>query len=343
MSSSRTPAVLTSRCQSRSLPSVDNTGETGATGVTFGGVRGIGTVVNVVTVLAGTLAGVLIGGRLPERLRTAVLQVVGLVTLVIGGRTPSAPEWCSRWWRSSWGRSLAPPCLSNTSRVPGRLIRRRFEGDREGDDCRFVEGFVAASLLFCVGPLTTLGSIRDGLGGPDHAQLLLVKAALDGTVAMAFDSTLGWGVGFSALTLIVVQGTLTLVAGAADQVLTERMIVEMSAALGVIMMGIGLRLLDIKQVAVGSFLPALVLAPLGSPSSPAGRGLIGGGGGVTRARHERGQVGLGLGGGLEELPHAGDLQVADDPAGRSIAALHSIQATRSLVGSGGGRSSTGPH
>lgn len=227
--------------------------------------RGIGTVVNVVTVLLGTLAGVLLGGRLPERLRTAVLQAVGLMTLVIGAREALGT------------RNIVFPLVSlvvgaaigEALRIEDRLeslggaIRRRFEKEGDGDDTRFVEGFVAASLLFCVGPLTILGSIRDGLGGPDHAQLLLVKAALDGTVAVAFASTLGWGVGFSALTVVVVQGTLTLAAGAADRVLTARMIVEMSAAGGVMVIGIGLRLLDIKKVAVASLLPALVLAPVG--------------------------------------------------------------------------------
>ncbi len=227
--------------------------------------RGIGTVVNVLTVLAGTLVGVLLGTRLPERLRTTVLQAVGLVTLVIGARDALGT------------RNVVFPlvalilggALGEALRIEDRLealggaIRRRFEKDGGGDDARFVEGFVAASLLFCVGPLTILGSIRDGLGGPDHAQLLLVKAALDGTVAIAFASTLGWGVGFSALTVIVVQGTLTLAAGAADRVLTDRMIVEMTAAGGVMVIGIGLRLLDVKKIAVGSLLPALVLAPVG--------------------------------------------------------------------------------
>lgn len=232
---------------------------------TFGRVRGIGTVVNVVTVLAGTVAGVLLGGRLPERLRTTVLQAVGLVTLVIGGRDAFGTRnvvfpLVSLIVGAAIGTVLG---IEERLEVLGDAIRRRFEGDREGDDGRFVEGFVAASLLFCVGPLTILGSIRDGLGGPDHAQLLLVKAALDGTVAVAFASTLGWGVGFSALTVIAVQGTLTLGAGAADRLLTERMIVEMSAAGGIMIIGIGLRLLDIKQVSVASLLPALVLAPIG--------------------------------------------------------------------------------
>ena len=227
--------------------------------------RGIGTVVNVLTVLAGTLAGVVLGNRLPERLRTTVLQAVGLVTLVIGARDALGTRnvvfpLVALILGAAIGEALR---IEDRLEALGGAIRRRFENDREGDDSRFVEGFVAASLLFCVGPFTILGSIRDGLGGADHAQLLLVKAALDGTVAVAFASTLGWGVGFSALTIVVVQGTLTLAAGAADRVLTDRMIVEMSAAGGVMVIGIGLRLLDVKKVAVGSLLPALVLAPVG--------------------------------------------------------------------------------
>ncbi|HET7718370.1 MAG TPA: DUF554 domain-containing protein [Acidimicrobiales bacterium] len=226
--------------------------------------RGIGTVVNVITVLAGTLAGVAIGARLSERMRTAVLQVVGLATLVIGARDAFGTRNVVFPLAALILGAVIGTAIGIEERLEslGEAVRRRFER-RSDHNSRFVEGFVAASLLFCVGPLTILGSIRDGLGGPDHAQLLLVKAALDGTVAIAFASTMGWGVGFSALTVIVVQGTLTLLAGAADRVLTERMIVEMTAAGGVMVMGIGLRLLDIKKVAVASFLPALVLAPVG--------------------------------------------------------------------------------
>jgi uncharacterized protein len=228
-------------------------------------VRGIGTVVNVITVLAGTVAGVVIGVRLPERMRTAVLNVVGLVTLVIGARDAFRTRNVVFPLVALIVGAVIGTALGIEERLEslGEAVRRRFERGQDHDESRFVEGFVAASLLFCVGPLTILGSIRDGLGGADHAQLLLVKAALDGTVAIAFASTMGWGVGFSALTVVVVQGTLTLLAGAADRVLTERMILEMTAAGGVMVMGIGLRLLDIKKVAVASFLPALVLAPLG--------------------------------------------------------------------------------
>lgn len=227
--------------------------------------RGIGTVVNVLTVLAGTVAGVLLGSRLPERMRTAALQAVGLVTLVIGTRDALRTRNVVFPLVALIAGAALGEALGIEERLEGlgEAIRRRFSPAAHDGDGRFVEGFVAASLLFCIGPLTILGSIRDGLGGPDHAQLLLVKAALDGVVAIAFASTLGWGVGFSILTIVVVQGTLTLAAGGADRLLTDRMVVEMTATGGVMVIGIGLRLLDIKQVAVASFLPALVLAPVG--------------------------------------------------------------------------------
>ena len=226
--------------------------------------RGIGTIVNVVTVVAGTVAGVVLGPRLPERLRLAVLQAVGLLTLVIGTREAITTRKVVCPLVALILGTVVGEALGIEERLErlGEAVRNRFAGGTD-DDGRFVEGFVAASLLFFVGPLTILGSIRDGLGGPDHAQLLLVKAALDGVVAVAFASTLGWGVGFSALTIVAVQGTLTVAAGAADRVLTDRMVIEMSATGGLMVIGIGLRLLDLKKVPVGSFLPALVIAPVG--------------------------------------------------------------------------------
>jgi uncharacterized membrane protein YqgA involved in biofilm formation len=236
-------------------------------------VRGIGTVVNVLTVLAGTVLGRLLGRRLPDRLRATALDGVGLVTLVIGVRE----AFRTRNVLFPLVALILGAAVGETLRIEDRLeavgerVRRRFAGGPGGPGgpsgpgggpSTFVEGFVAASLLFCVGPLTVLGSIRDGLGGPDHAQLLLVKSALDGLVAVVFASTLGWGVGFSVLTIAVVQGGLTLTAGAADAVLTARMIDEMTATGGVMIAGIALRLLDLRRVRVASFLPALVVAPV---------------------------------------------------------------------------------
>jgi uncharacterized membrane protein YqgA involved in biofilm formation len=138
-------------------------------------------------------------------------------------------------------------------------VAERPEARPEPEASTFVEGFVAASLLFCVGPLAILGSISDGLEG--DIQLLAVKAALDGLVSIIFAATLGWGVGFAAIPVLVYQGLLTLAAGQADAVLSDRMILEATATGGIMVMGIALRLLDLKPVRVGSLLPALVLAP----------------------------------------------------------------------------------
>jgi len=240
-------------------------------------VRGIGTAVNVLTVLGGTAIGLLAGRRLPDRLRSTVLSGVGLLTVVIGIQEATKTHNVVVPLVALILGAIVGEALSIEERLEAvgdrvrRLVERRLV-ERRTVECRpeqpasasasFVEGFVAASLLFCVGPLTILGSIKDGLGGPDHAQLLFVKAALDGLVAIVFASTLGWGVAFSALTIVVVQGSLTLAAGAADRVLTARMIDEMTATGGVMIIGIGLRLLDLKRVRVASFLPALVLAPV---------------------------------------------------------------------------------
>jgi uncharacterized membrane protein YqgA involved in biofilm formation len=125
---------------------------------------------------------------------------------------------------------------------------------------RFVEGFRVASIVFCVGPLTILGSIQDGLRG--NIDLLATKSLLDGFAALAFATTLGWGVAASIVTIVVVQGGITAAAALLDDVLTGRMVDEMSAVGGLMLVGIGLRLLDIKEVRVASFLPALVVAPL---------------------------------------------------------------------------------
>jgi uncharacterized membrane protein YqgA involved in biofilm formation len=222
--------------------------------------RGLGTLVNVATVVTGTAVGLVAGARLPERLRTTTLDGLGLVTLALGAHDALR----TRNFVFPLVALVIGGVIGEWAGIEERLaalgdsIRRRAKV--RSDRGSFVEGFVAASLVFCVGPLTILGSISDGLGR--GAQELIVKAALDGLVAVVFASTLGIGVGFSALTVLVVQGGLTLGAGAADRVLTARMVAEMTATGGVMLLGIGLRLLDLKAVRVASFLPALVAAPV---------------------------------------------------------------------------------
>ena len=232
---------------------------------------GLGTAINVATIVAGTGAGLLVGGRIPERARTTVLQSVGLITLALGvGQAIRTDNIVFPLVAIVFGGLLGEALrLEDRLESLGDRIRRRVERpvdpEIEGASTEppppgtFVEGFVAASLLFCVGPLAILGSIQDGLEG--DVGLLVVKAALDGLVSVIFAATLGWGVGFSVLPVVVYQGLLTLLAGSADSVLTDRMILEGTATGGIMVMGISMRLLDLKQVRVGSLLPGLVLAP----------------------------------------------------------------------------------
>ena len=216
---------------------------------------------NVAAVVGGTGIGVLVGPRLPERLRTTVLQGVGLVTVALGIANASR----TRNLVFPLVAVLVGGALGELLRIEdgleglGSRVRRRLGVDAGQEGRRFVEGFVTASLLFCVGPLTILGSLSDGLG--NGTEQLLVKSVLDGSVAVVLASTLGVGVGLSALSVLVVQGGITAAAGLLAEVIDDRMVDELTATGGIIILGIALRLLDLKQVRVGSFLPALVLVP----------------------------------------------------------------------------------
>lgn len=228
----------------------------------------IGTLINVATVLAGTAAGTLFGDRLPERIRETVLHSLGLITLLVGldaglhaFRAP-----LSEVTRASvilvMGAVLVGGVIGELLHIERGLNRvgDRLKARFGGGQARFTEGFVVASLVFCVGPLTILGAIQDGATG--DFQLLAIKSTLDGFAAVAFASALGWGVGFSAITVLVYQGAIALTASAAADVFTDVVIESMTAAGGVIIMGIGLRLLELREVRVGNLIPALALAPV---------------------------------------------------------------------------------
>ncbi|MGH2765790.1 MAG: DUF554 domain-containing protein [Actinomycetota bacterium] len=226
-----------------------------------------GTLINAATVLVGTAVGTLLGSRLPERIRETLIHGLGLVTLVVGisqGLEAFRPP-LSDVTRGAvlvvLGSVLVGGVLGEFLRIErgldraGRALKARFGRDQP----RFTEGFVVASLVFCVGPLTILGSIQDGLTG-DY-QLLAIKSLLDGFAALAFASALGWGVGFSVVTILVYQGALSLSASAVAGAFSDAMIAAMSAVGGVLILGIALRLLELREVRVANLLPALVLAP----------------------------------------------------------------------------------
>lgn len=235
---------------------------------------GIGTVVNVLTVLVGAGLGVLLGHRLSERTRDVVTDGLGLVVLLIAGLSALAvtdPALVSHLGESApmlvvLGAVLVGGIAGSLLRLEQRVeaaggwLQRRLTSDRGVvERHRFVEGFVAASLLFCTGPLTVLGSLNDGLGrGADE---LFLKSALDGFAAMAFAASFGWGVAASAITVVVVQGGLTLVGVLLGDVLPDAHVAALTAVGGLLLVGIALRLLRVRQVPVADLLPALVVAP----------------------------------------------------------------------------------
>jgi uncharacterized membrane protein YqgA involved in biofilm formation len=240
-------------------------------------VRGAGTLLNIAAVLAGASAGVLLGGRLPGRVRVTVMQGLGLFTLFLGAREGLLTDNALLLLGALLLGGLAGELLRVEDRLAGagRRIEARLGRAVDVDvpersaaaidadasrHSRFVEGYLVASLVFCVGPLTILGSIQDGLGR--DIDLLATKSALDGFAALAFATTLGWGVAASVVTIAVFQGALTASAALLENVLTDRMIDEMSAVGGLLLIGIGLRLLEITEVRVASFLPGLVFAPV---------------------------------------------------------------------------------
>jgi uncharacterized protein len=231
-----------------------------------------GTLINAGTVLAGTACGTLLGARLPDRFRDTVMDGLGLVVILVGVWEGLAAFQgpLAELTRASviivLGSVLVGGIIGELLRIEDRLngagewLKRRV-GSREGT---FTEGFVVSSLVFCVGPLTILGSLQDGLNG-DYS-LLAIKAALDGFAALAFASALGWGVGFSVITILAYQGGLSLlagtVAGAVPHPDTSPSIAAVTATGGVLILAIGLRLLRLREVRVGNLLPALALAPI---------------------------------------------------------------------------------
>lgn len=243
---------------------------------------GFGTAVNVVAIIAGSAIGLLVGHRLPARTRQTVTDGLGLVTILIG--LLSAWKVTSPALGEAVGTS-APMLIVLGSLLIGGIIGsltdieyrleafggwlrgkliREDGADRDAAEhaarARFIEGFVSASLIFCIGPLTVLGSLSDGLGlGADQ---LILKSVMDAFASIAFAASLGVGVMASALAVGLVQGGLTLVGLAFGSFLPAAHLDALTATGGLLLVGLSFRLLNIKQVPVGNMLPALVIAPL---------------------------------------------------------------------------------
>lgn len=231
----------------------------------------IGTIVNVITILVGSAIGVAVGAKIPNRTRTLITDALGLVTFISGASA------CVALWNSSYvnavgggkpilitlGGLLIGGVLGSLLTLEDRLerggnrLRKRFARD---EDSNFVTGFVSASLIFVIGPMAILGSISDGLGNGN--ELLILKSIMDGFAAIAFAAALGWGVAASAISVLIYQGTWSAIGALLGKILSDYQIDALTGVGGLLLIGIGLRLLNIKNIAIGDMLPALVVTPV---------------------------------------------------------------------------------
>ena len=222
-----------------------------------------GTIINVAAIIVGSIIGILFGARLPEKLKSTIIAGMGIFLVAMGIQMFLRTEnslivlgalligtMLGEWWRIEDGLHKL-----------GEFLESRFSRAEEDGSNKFIRGFMTASLLFCIGPVAILGPIQDGLTG--NYNLLVVKSVLDGFASIAFASTLGIGVAFSSLIILVYQGSISLLATQLDAIITTSMMNELTATGGLLLVGIGISgLLEIKKIRVGNMLPALLLAPL---------------------------------------------------------------------------------
>ncbi len=238
-------------------------------------IPGVGTLVNVVAILVGSTIGVALGDRLPERTRSVVTDALGLVVLLVAALSAAAvldPELRNAVGPGApvlivLGSLLVGGIIGSLIGIEGRLesfgmwLRHRLVRDADAaTGHRFVEGFVTASLVFCVGPLAILGSLSDGLG--NGIEQLALKSVLDGFASIAFAAALGWGVAASAIAIIAYQGAWTIAGILLGGLLPAAEVASITATGGLLLVGVALRLLKVRDVPVADLLPALLLAPL---------------------------------------------------------------------------------
>ena len=226
--------------------------------------RGLGTLINAGLVVLGSGLGVLIGDRIHEQMRITLLQVIGLVTIALGVSDAIDTRNMVFPLVGMAVGALIGEVLAIESRLErlGERLQRRFArgAGSDGGEGKFVKGFVTASALYCIGPLTVLGAIEDASG--QTPQLYIIKGSLDGFVSIMFAAMYGIGVAFSALSVLVVQGSLTLGGAGLDAVLDDRMRTELFAAGGIAVIGIGLNLLQVTKIRLANLLPGLVITPV---------------------------------------------------------------------------------
>ena len=221
---------------------------------------GLGTLINTATVLVGGSVGIAMGNKIPERVRIIVVQVIGMLTIGLGlSDLLKTHNMVFPLLGMVFGAVIGEVMrIEDRLEGLGEVIRKRFA--QRQDPGPFISGFVTASLLFCIGPLTILGAIQDASGATP--QLYIIKGTLDGFMSVIFGAIHGVGVLFSAVSVFIVQGTLTLFGTSLDSLLNDRMRIELFATGGLAVMAIGLNLLEIKKIRLGSLLPGLIITPI---------------------------------------------------------------------------------
>ncbi|MEY3805399.1 MAG: hypothetical protein RIR69_211 [Actinomycetota bacterium] len=223
--------------------------------------RGLGTLINTATVVVGGGVGYFIGHRISENVRLIVMQVVGLATMIMGIQSAMDTHNIVFPLIGTVFGALIGELLRIEDRLEsvGVWLKSKF-AKKDSDESTFVQGFVTATLLFCIGPLTILGAIEDASG--KTPQLYIIKGTLDGFISIIFVAAYGIGAMFSAVSVFVVQGLLTIGGTGIDAVLDDRMRTELFSTGGFLVLAIGLNLLDIKRIKLGSLLPALIVTPI---------------------------------------------------------------------------------
>ena len=221
---------------------------------------GLGTLINTATVLVGGSVGIAMGNKIPERVRIIVVQVIGMLTIGLGlSDLLKTHNMVFPLLGMVFGAVIGEVIrIEDRLEGLGEVIRKRFA--KRQDPGPFISGFVTASLLFCIGPLTILGAIQDASGATP--QLYIIKGTLDGFMSVIFGAIHGVGVLFSAVSVFIVQGTLTLFGTSLDSLLNDRMRIELFATGGLAVLAIGLNLLEIKKIRLGSLLPGLIITPI---------------------------------------------------------------------------------
>ena len=219
----------------------------------------IGTLVNVAAIVLGTVLGVLLKRGISKKAQKVVMQGIGLCVVIIGAMSAIKTEMPLLLVISLTLGGFLGTVIGIERRLDdwGERTQKRFH--KEGG-VPFAEGLVTATITFCVGALAILGAIESGLN--QNHQLLFIKAALDGFFAMLLATTFGFGVALSAVPVLLYQGAIALGAGFLAPLLSDALMVEISAVGGVLILGIGFSLLEVKKIHVGDMLPAVFIPPV---------------------------------------------------------------------------------